>query len=69
VEVGNQILHTFHYFKLFQISTDFKLFKRFHIKAGLTRFSLDRLITTLISNPLEFGFGQEVLHGDLQYLN
>jgi hypothetical protein len=48
---------------------DFELFKRFQVKAGLTRFSLARLIATLIANLLEFLFGQEVHHGDIQGLH
>jgi hypothetical protein len=54
VDIGNPIQNTFRYCNFFQFSTDFELFKRFQVKAGLTRFSLDRLIATLIANPPEF---------------
>jgi hypothetical protein len=46
----------------------FELFKRFRVKSGLIGLSSDRLIATLIANPPELHFEQEVRHGDLQYL-
>jgi hypothetical protein len=68
-EVGNPIWNTFYYLNLFQISTDFELFKRFWVKAGLTELCSHRLVATLIANPAELHFGQEVLHGDLKCLH
>jgi hypothetical protein len=35
----------------------------------LTELWSDMLIATLLANPPELHFGQEVLHGDLQYLH
>jgi hypothetical protein len=69
VNVGNPIWNTFCYCNIFQISTDFELFKRFRVKHGSTELCSHRLIPTLITNPPELHFGQEVLRGDLQYLH
>jgi hypothetical protein len=42
------------------------MFKRFRVKASLTEMCSYRLIATLLTNPPELLFGQEVLHGELQ---
>jgi hypothetical protein len=47
---------------------DFKLFKRFGVKFELTEICSNRPIATTIVNPPELKFGQEVIHGDVQYL-
>jgi hypothetical protein len=65
--VGNPMWNNFHYCNLFQISTDFEIFKRFRVKASLTEMCSYRLIATLLVNPLELHFGG-VLHGDTQCL-
>jgi hypothetical protein len=49
-----------------QISTEFELFKRFQVKAGLTDLCSYRLISTLFPNQPELQFGQGVRLGDLQ---
>jgi hypothetical protein len=64
MEVGDPIWNTFYYCNIFQISTDFELFKRFRVKAELTELCSHSLIATPITNPPELHFGQ-VLHGDL----
>jgi hypothetical protein len=69
VEVENPIWNTSHYCNFLQISTDSELFKRFHVKDGLTELCSHRLIATLIGNPPKLHFGQKVLHGDLQCLH
>jgi hypothetical protein len=48
---------------------DFELLKRFRVKTGLTELCSHKLIATLIANPPELHFGQEVLHGYLQCLH
>jgi hypothetical protein len=68
-ELENPIWNTFYYLNFFQISTDFELFKRFPVKVGLTKLCSHRLIATLIANPSELYFGQEVVHGDPQCLH
>jgi hypothetical protein len=69
VGVGNPIWNTFHYGHIFQISTDFEIFKIFQVKTGLTDLCSIRLIATIFSNRLELLFGQGVLHGALQTLH
>jgi hypothetical protein len=69
VEVGNPICNTFQYCNVFQISTNFELFKRFRVTAGLTEMCSHRLIATIIANRPELHFGQGVLHGDIKYLH
>jgi hypothetical protein len=69
VEVGNQIWNTFPYCNLIQISMDFEIFKRFHVKAGLTHMCSYRLIATLFSNQPGLHFGQGVLRGDAKSLH
>jgi hypothetical protein len=65
VGVGNPIWNTLHYCNFFQISMDFEIFKRFRVKASLTEMCSYRLIATLLANPPNFLFVQEVHHGDL----
>jgi hypothetical protein len=48
---------------------NFELFKRFRVKAELTELCSHSLIATLIVNPPGIHFGQEVIHGELQYLH
>jgi hypothetical protein len=48
---------------------DYELFKRFWVKSELTELCSHRLIVTSIANPPEPHFGQNVFHGDLQYLH
>jgi hypothetical protein len=50
MEVGNLIWNIFPYCNFFQISTDFEIFKRFQVKAGLTDLCSYRPIATLFSN-------------------
>jgi hypothetical protein len=50
VDVGNPIWHIFHYCNIFQISTDFEIFKRFPVKAALTNLCSIRLIATNFPN-------------------
>jgi hypothetical protein len=69
MEVVNLIWHTFIYCNFFQFSTNFELFKRFQIKAGLTYLCSYRLIATLFPNQPEVQFEQGVLYGDLQSLH
>jgi hypothetical protein len=69
VEVGNPNWNTFNYYNIFQISTDFQLFKRFQVKAGLTDLCSYRLIATLFANLPELHFEQGVFHGYLQSLH
>jgi hypothetical protein len=69
MEVGNPIWNTFCSCHFFHISTYFELFKRFRVKAGLTKLCSHRLIATLIANPPELHFGQEELHANLQCLH
>jgi hypothetical protein len=69
VAVGNIIWNNFCYCNFIQISTDFELFKRFRVKSELTKLCSHRQIATPIVNPPELHFGQEMLHGDLQYLH
>jgi hypothetical protein len=47
---------------------NFKIFKRFRVKAGLTDLCSNRMIATLFPNRPELYFGQGVLHGNLQSL-
>jgi hypothetical protein len=61
------IWNKFCYLHFFQISTDFKLFKRF--KFELTENCSNKLIAATIANLSKLNFGQEVLHGDLKTLN
>jgi hypothetical protein len=68
VGVGNPIWNMFHYCNFFPISTDFELFKRFRVKAGLTGFNSDRVIVTLIANPPELLLGQGMIQSDLHCL-
>jgi hypothetical protein len=64
-EVENTIWNTCCYWNFFQFSIDFELFKRFRVKVVLTELCSHRLI----ANPPELHFGQEVHHGDIQYLH
>jgi hypothetical protein len=66
LEVGNPIWNTFLYYIFFQISTDFKIFKRFRVKSGLTDLCSYRLIATSIANPGELHFREGVHRDDLQ---
>jgi hypothetical protein len=68
MEVGNPNWNTFPYYIFFQISMNFKIFKRFWVKAGLTEMCSYKLIATPIANPGELHFGQVVHHYDLQGL-
>jgi hypothetical protein len=69
VGVGNLIWNNFHHCIFFQISTDFELFKRFHLKVALTEMCSYKLIATPIANPGELYFGQGVHHDDLHGLH
>jgi hypothetical protein len=48
---------------------DFKLIKWFWVKASSTGLCSIWLIASLIANPLELLFGQEMPHSDLQDLH
>jgi hypothetical protein len=48
---------------------DFELFKRFRVKAELTKLCSQRLMVTTAANPPEPNFGHEVLHCDLKRLH
>jgi hypothetical protein len=69
VEVVNPVSNTFHYYYIFQISTDFELFKRFQVNVGLIEMCSYKLIQTPIANLGELHFGQGVHHDDLQGLH
>jgi hypothetical protein len=55
--MGNPIWSIFHYCNFFQISTDFELFEKFQVKAGLIEMDSYKLIATPIANPTELHFG------------
>jgi hypothetical protein len=61
--------NTFPFWSIFQISLDFELNWRFRSKFESPENCSLRLILTTISNPPELNFGQEVIHGDLQFLH
>jgi hypothetical protein len=67
--VVNPIWNTFHYYNFFQFNTDFELFKRFHVKVGLTKMCSYKLIATPNANLGELHFGQGVHQDDLQGLH
>jgi hypothetical protein len=61
--------NTFPFWSIFQISLDFKLNWRFCSKFESPENCSLRLIATTIAYPSELNFGQEVIHGDLQFLH
>jgi hypothetical protein len=59
--------NNFHYWIIFQNSTDFELNQRFHFKFELSEIYSLRLTTNV--NPTELKHRQVVLHDDLQTLH